>query len=137
MFAEHWERYRLSGGLPVGVVAGPANGLPREWARAWQVCRSGDAERMDQVKEVVAALQLHSNQAAGHPTIACFKRALLSMGVITSAAVATGTPQLLGPAAERFDRAFAGIQAMARERIGSPWASVPSGDFDAAVGVLD
>ena len=43
---EHWNRYRLRGGLPIGVVAGPANALPREWARAWQVCRAGDAERM-------------------------------------------------------------------------------------------
>ena len=39
--AEHWNRYRLQGGLPIGVVAGPANALPREWARAWQVARVG------------------------------------------------------------------------------------------------
>ena len=43
---------------------------------------------------------------------------------------------ILGPAAEHFDRAFAGIRAMARERIGPPWASVSSGDFDASVGAL-
>lgn len=137
VFAEHWHRVRSRGGLPIGVVAGPANALPREWARAWQVCRAGDVERMEEVKQVVAAFQAHSTEAEGRATIACFKRALLSMGVITSAAVATGTPQLLGSEAERFDRAFAGIRAMARERIGPPWASVSSGDFDASVGALD
>ena len=49
--AEHWNRCRLRGGLPIGVVAGPANALPREWARAWQVCRAGDAERMERARE--------------------------------------------------------------------------------------
>jgi dihydrodipicolinate synthase/N-acetylneuraminate lyase len=53
--SEHWQRWRLRGGLPLGVVAGPANALPREWARAWQVCRAGDAERMDEVKRVLEA----------------------------------------------------------------------------------
>ncbi len=134
---ERWNRYRSSRGLPVGVVAGPANALPREWARAWQVCRAGDAERMDEVKEVVAAFQAQTDQAEGFPAIACIKRALLSIGVISSAAVASGTPQLTDPEAERFDRAFEGIRAMARERIGPPWASVSSADFDAALGAFD
>ena len=55
--AEHWNRRRLRGGLPIGVVAGPANALPREWARAWQVCRAGDAERMQRAREVALGVR--------------------------------------------------------------------------------
>ncbi len=129
VIAEHWNRYRLSGGLPIGVVAGPANGLPREWARAWQVCRAGDAERMEQVKEVVDGFRALTHQAHGHPALACFKRALLSLGVITSAAVAPGTPRLEAEDAGRFDEAFAEIRALSVRRVGAPWVSVASGDY--------
>ena len=31
---EHWDRWRRAGGMPVGVVSGPANAMPREWAYA-------------------------------------------------------------------------------------------------------
>ena len=41
VLAEHWQRRMLRGTVPVGVVAGPANALPREWARAWQLCPRG------------------------------------------------------------------------------------------------
>jgi dihydrodipicolinate synthase/N-acetylneuraminate lyase len=121
--AEHWNRYRLRGGLPIGVVAGPANALPREWARAWQVSRAGNAERMEQVREVLEAFRVRTREAGGKRTIACFKRGLQAMGVITSAAVAPGTPQLTRPDAERFDEAFAQIRALAAERIGDPWVT--------------
>jgi dihydrodipicolinate synthase/N-acetylneuraminate lyase len=131
VIAEHWNRYRLRGGLPIGVVAGPANGLPREWARAWQVCRAGDAERMNEVKDVVDAFRALTHQAHGHPALACFKRALLAMGVITSAAVAAGTPRLEGADAERFDEAFAAIRALSERRVGPPWVTVTSGDYAA------
>ena len=120
--SEHWNRYRLRGGLPIGVVAGPANALPREWARAWQVCRAGDAERMDEVRAVVDAFRVRSHQAGGN--IACLKRALANMGVISNPAVAKGTPELARPDAERFDEAFAQVRAMALECIGEPWVSV-------------
>ena len=126
VIAEHWNRYRLSGGLPIGVVAGPANALPREWARAWQVCRAGDAERMDQVREVLEAFHGLTHQAGVGNGIACFKRALLTMGVIGSAEVAPGTPRLESSAAEHFDRGFAAIRAMAEEQIGAPWLTVAS-----------
>jgi len=120
---EHWNRYRLRGGLPIGVVAGPANALPREWARAWQVSRAGDAERMDQVREVLEAFQSLAAAAGGRHLIACVKVALRSLGVISSAAVARGTPALSEEAAERFEAGFAGVRALAEKSIGAPWAS--------------
>jgi dihydrodipicolinate synthase/N-acetylneuraminate lyase len=121
---EHWQRWRLADSLPIGVVAGPANVLPREWARAWQVCRAGDAERMGQVREVVEAFRSGTRAAGGKRTIACFKRALQTLGVISSAAVARGTPELTRPDAERFDVVFEQVRALARERIGEPWVTV-------------
>jgi dihydrodipicolinate synthase/N-acetylneuraminate lyase len=130
--AERWNRHRLRGGLPIGVVAGPANALPREWARAWQVSRAGDAERMDQAREVLEAFRRATHEAGAGRAIACFKRALLSMGVITSAAVARGTPPLAPSEAERFDAAFAEVRVLARERIGQPWVTDPPSDPRAA-----
>jgi dihydrodipicolinate synthase/N-acetylneuraminate lyase len=118
-----WNRHRLQGGLPTGVVAGPANALPREWARAWQVSRAVDGERMEQVREVLEAFREHTRQAGGGRSIACLKRALLSMGVISSSAVAEGTPDLASPAAERFDEGFAALRSMVRQRIGEPWVT--------------
>src|SRR5262249_31817279 len=39
---EYWNRYLLHNELPIGVVSGPANALPREWQRAWRACYAGD-----------------------------------------------------------------------------------------------
>lgn len=118
---EHYHRRLLHDALPIGVVAGPANVFPREWARAWQVCRAGDEERMDQVREVLEAFRAGTWAAGGRRTIACIKRALRSLGVVTSDAVAAGTPDLTAPDAERFDKVFEDVLAQARDRIGAPW----------------
>jgi len=122
---EHWNRWRLSGALPAGVVAGPANVLPREWARGWQACRAGDIERMDQTREVLEAFRQGTRATGGRRTIACLKRALRRLGVITSDAVAPGTPFLTRPDAERFDEVFDQVRDLAAKRIRSPWLSVP------------
>ena len=123
---EHYHRWRMSGAVPLGVVAGPANALPREWARAWQVCRAGDDERMGEVKSVLDAFRACTKEAGGSRTIACLKRALALRGVIGSDLVAPGTPTLEGEDAERFDRAFENVLALARERIGAPWVTTQS-----------
>jgi dihydrodipicolinate synthase/N-acetylneuraminate lyase len=118
---EHWNRWRLSGGLPVGVVSGPANAMPREWAWAWQVCRAGDEERMDKAQRVVDAFRLRTQAEGGRRTLACLKRALYSEGVISSPCVAPGTPELTRVDAERFDEAFAEVKTIAASEIGAPW----------------
>lgn len=122
---EHWNRWRLSGALPAGVVAGPANVLPREWARGWQACRAGDLERMEQTREVLEAFRQGTRSTGGRRTIACLKRALRRLGVITSDAVAPGTPFLTRPDAERFDEVFDQVRDLAAKRIRPPWVSVP------------
>ncbi|UCE86360.1 MAG: dihydrodipicolinate synthase family protein [Deltaproteobacteria bacterium] len=123
--AEYWNRYRLRGSLPTGVVAGPANALPREWQRAWLVCRAGDGERMEETRAVLEAYRAGSRAAGGRRSIACLKRALLTLGVLTCDAVAEGTPRLARPDAERFDANFERVRDMARERIGAPWVTLP------------
>jgi dihydrodipicolinate synthase/N-acetylneuraminate lyase len=128
-FLEDWNRWRLRGGLPAGVVAGPANVMPREWAHAWQVCRAGDAERMQATYEVLEGFRAGMRAAGGKRTIACLKRALRTLGVIGSDAVAAGTPFLTRPDAERFDATFAAVLEAARERIGAPWITrSPAGE---------
>jgi dihydrodipicolinate synthase/N-acetylneuraminate lyase len=124
---DHWNRWRLQGELPVGVVAGPANALPREWARAWQVCRAGDLERMEETRSVLEAFRDGTRSTSGRRTIACLKRALLTLGVITSDAVAPGTPHLTRPDAERFDEVFAAVRELAARRIRAPWVSLAPG----------
>lgn len=121
--AEHWQRRRMRGGLPNGVVAGPANALPREWARAWQVCRAGDAERMERVEGVLEAYRSGTRAACGKRSIACLKRALLTLGVIGSDAVAPGTPALSKPDAERFDAVFEEVRRRARETLLPTWVT--------------
>jgi dihydrodipicolinate synthase/N-acetylneuraminate lyase len=120
---EHWDRWRRAGGMPVGVVAGPANALPREWAWAWQVCRAGDEERMAAAQRVVDAFRDGTVTASGKRTLACLKRALYREGVISSACVAPGTPELTRPDAERFDLAFEGVKELAANEIGDPWTT--------------
>ena len=126
---EHWNRWRLSGAIPAGVVAGPANVLPREWARAWQVCRAGDGERMEHVYAVVEAFREGTRAAGGRRSIACLKRALCTLGVISSDLVAPGTPFLTRPDAEAFDKVFAGVRALSARQIRPPWVSLaPDGE---------
>ena len=121
---EHWNRWRLQGAVPAGVVAGPANALPREWARAWQMCRAGDLERMEEVREVLADFRSGTHSTSGRRTIACLKRALYHLGVIRSDAVAPGTPKLASPDAERFDEVFAKVREKAARTVRAPWVSV-------------
>jgi len=123
---ERWQRWRMRGGLPVGVVAGPANALPREWARAWQLCRAGDAGRMAQAQRLAAAFRAATRQAGGR-SIACLKRALLLRGVLSSAAVAQGSAALAPEQAARFDADFDATCALARELLADPWVSTGQG----------
>lgn len=118
---EHWDRWRRAGGMPLGVVSGPANALPREWAWAWQVCRAGDEERMDTAHRVVDAFRDATVAASGKRTLACLKRGLQREGVISSAAVAPGTPALSEMEAERFDANFDRVKALIEAEVPVEW----------------
>ena len=61
---------------------------------------------------------MRTYEAGGRRTIACYKRALQLLGVISSAAVAEGTPPLRYPDVDRFDRAFEDVQSRAEEKLG-------------------
>lgn len=129
---EHWQRRRLRGSLPVGVVSGPANVLPREWALAWQVCTAGDEERMELVRDVLTCYRNGTRSAVGRRSIACLKRALLLSGVISSDAVATGTPILARLDIERFDSVWREVCKLSRERVGDPWVTKVPTDIAAS-----
>jgi dihydrodipicolinate synthase/N-acetylneuraminate lyase len=121
---DHWNRRRLRGSLPIGVVAGPANALPREWARAWQVCRAGDLERMEQTRAVLEAFRAAVQVGpGGRRSVACIKRALFADGVISSPQVASGTPALDREDAERFEERYEKVKLAARAGLGDTWAS--------------
>ena len=94
----YWNRYLTQRTRPYGVVAGPANAMPREWQRAWQVCRSADSELMHLYAQVIgdfrAACIFKRGGKPYLPTIACLKTALKQLGVITSDLLGDGTPSL-------------------------------------------
>ena len=107
---EYWNRYWLHNEAPIGVVAGPANCLPREWQRAWRACFAGD----DRLASLYQAAFDRFTAAccfapAGGPvkkpinkTIGCIKEALRIEGVIDTAGVAPLTPELSQSEARRF-----------------------------------
>jgi dihydrodipicolinate synthase/N-acetylneuraminate lyase len=121
---EYWNRYLLHNELPIGVVSGPANALPREWQRAWRACYAGDERLMSIYKsafeQFVAACQFSQGDGHVEKIIACLKHALKLDGVITSDLVAEGTRSL--DADER--REFAGRYMRIKQHLASATDSV-------------
>jgi dihydrodipicolinate synthase/N-acetylneuraminate lyase len=123
---EQWNRFLLHDLLPAGVVAGPANLLPREWQRAWRVACAGDQERMDETRRLLARFREACSMPGGRPTLACLKRGLLVIGVISSDAVAAGTRALSRDEAASFDAAFERLRAEIEATLPSAWCSDPA-----------
>ncbi len=125
----YWNRYLTQRSLPYGIVAGPSNVLVREWQRAWQLCKAGDAVLMGRYARAVdgfrAACEFTRGAKAYRPTIACLKAALKELGVIESDAVAPSTPAL--DSAQR--REFGERMRVLRERnaalVEAGWQSEP------------
>jgi dihydrodipicolinate synthase/N-acetylneuraminate lyase len=121
---EHWYRFRLRDLLPAGVVSGPANLLPREWQRAWQVACAGDVERMEEMKHVFSRFRgACTFEGGGRRTLAALKRGLLRIGVTTTDRVAPGTPALSAEDADRFDAAWETVHAEIRATLPDRWCS--------------
>lgn len=120
---EHWYRFRLRDLLPAGVVAGPANLLPREWQRAWQVSCAGDLERMEEMKRVFARAREVRTFPGGRRTIAALKRGLQQLGVFQSDAVAPGTPTLSSEERAHFDRGWEALRREIDDTLPSRWCS--------------
>jgi dihydrodipicolinate synthase/N-acetylneuraminate lyase len=123
----HWNRYLTQRTRPYGVVAGPANAMPREWQRAWQVCRSADRELMQLYEKAIEEFRIASTfkrgRASFRPTIACLKAALKELGVIESDAVGAGTPALSEPERREFSERFAKLREMSIETLEHGWVS--------------
>jgi dihydrodipicolinate synthase/N-acetylneuraminate lyase len=123
----HWNRYLTQRTRPYGVVAGPANAMPREWQRAWQVCRSADSELMQLYEKAIEEFRIATTFKRGRtsfrPTIACLKAALKDLGVIESDAVGAGTPALNEHERREFSARFARLRELSIETLEHGWVS--------------
>jgi dihydrodipicolinate synthase/N-acetylneuraminate lyase len=122
---EYWNRYLLHNELPVGVVSGPANCLPREWQRAWRVCFAAD-ERLMAIyvaafTEFERACRFSENGKPAAKMIACLKHALKIDGVIESDLVAAGTPELTDAQKKRFASHYEKIKEGLRHAAADAW----------------
>ncbi len=120
-----WNRYLTQNALPYGVVAGAANVMPREWQRAWQVCRSGEAPMIERYRVIMEEFREATAFANGvkiyRPTVACLKAALCHLGVISSDAVADGTPTLDPDQRRQFIRRFNEVRRRAAATLEPTW----------------
>jgi dihydrodipicolinate synthase/N-acetylneuraminate lyase len=122
---EHWDRFLRHDMLPTGVVAGPANLLPREWQRAWQVSCAGDEERMDAMLDLFRRFQSASTFGTERKTLPATKRGLLRLGVISSDAMARGGKSLTQDEAEAFDVRFDALREAIAAALPAHWRSDP------------
>jgi dihydrodipicolinate synthase/N-acetylneuraminate lyase len=126
---EYWNRYLLHNELPIGVVSGPANALPREWQRAWRACFSGD-ERLMAIyrsifEEFSAACRFSVDGKEVKKSVACFKQVLKIEGVIDSDTVANGTRQLTAGERRVFRLRYEAIKQKLAELTDMLWVSRP------------
>jgi len=125
-----WNRYVTRGSMLSGVVAGPANVMPREWRRAWAVAQHSDAALMAKYERVLSALRDACEFQRGgkryRPTLACLKAALAERGVISSEAVASGTPSLEAPERAEFARRIDSVFKLAAQTLETGYVSETS-----------
>jgi dihydrodipicolinate synthase/N-acetylneuraminate lyase len=123
-----WNQYLTQDALPYGVVAGAANLMPREWQRAWQVCRTADGPMIERYRITMEEFREASVFIRGtriyRPTVACLKAGLRHLGVISSDAVAAGTPALESDQHREFIRRFNEIRRRACATLEPEWQSI-------------
>jgi dihydrodipicolinate synthase/N-acetylneuraminate lyase len=133
----HWNRYLTQRARPYGIVAGPANLQPREWQRAWQVCRSADRELMRLYETALAesreACSFKQGRKMVTPTIACLKAGLVEMGVIKSEALAQGTPALSEDERREFASRFRQLREHVLATLERGWITEYDAPISAAV----
>jgi len=126
---EYWNRYLLHNELPIGVVSGPANALPREWQRGWRACYAGDERLMSIYRQAFEQFgaACHFSQGGGHveKMIACLKHALKLDGVITSDLVAEGTRALDSHDRREFADRYAKLKQHLAATTDPVWISGP------------
>ncbi|MGH7934508.1 MAG: dihydrodipicolinate synthase family protein [Candidatus Binataceae bacterium] len=123
----YWNRYLTHNALPDGIVASAANVMPREWQRAWQVCRASETPLMERygliMNDFRTACDFSRAGKPHRPTVACLKAALSDMGVCTSDAVASGTAPLQETERREFLRRFKDIRRRAAATLEPEWLS--------------
>ncbi len=122
-----WHEYLLHDALPIGVVSGPGNVLPREWQKAWRVCWAGDEELTALYRDVCEGFErICFFDEGGHrigKLLACFKQALVVDGVIESALVCQGTTALTAEQRKQFSERYQKFRAGLRTQIPALWQS--------------
>jgi dihydrodipicolinate synthase/N-acetylneuraminate lyase len=128
---EGWRDYLLHDTLPIGVVSGPGNVLPREWKKSWRACWSGDEESMSLFRSICEQFErvseFEENGAVVKKAIACLKEALRLDGIISSSAVVEGTRALNAVEREKFAERYEALKARIRRDAPSIWQTVRSG----------
>jgi dihydrodipicolinate synthase/N-acetylneuraminate lyase len=126
---EYWNRYLLHNELPIGVVSGPANAMPREWQRAWRACYAGDERLMSIYKNAFAHFSAACRFSQGgkevKKSIACLKHALKLDGVISSDRVGNGTRALDSSERREFEQRYLRIRENLAAATDSVWTSQP------------
>ncbi|MEP7272274.1 MAG: dihydrodipicolinate synthase family protein [Acidobacteriota bacterium] len=124
---EGWRDYLLHDALPIGVVSGPGNILPREWQKSWRACWAGDEESMNFWQTVCQEFEEISGFEEGGQTvkksIACLKYALEVDGVITSSAVAPGTKSLSETQKEKFKTDYQRLKQRIAQQSAPMWCT--------------
>ncbi len=123
-----WNEYLLHDALPIGVVSGPANVLPREWQKAWRVCWSGDEDLSELYRSVCEQFEnacyfMEGGRKVGK-LLACFKYALELDGVISSSRVAAGTLALTNEQKRQFKEWHAALREDRQRRLAPGWQTV-------------
>lgn len=124
---EYWNRYLLHNELPIGVVSGPANVLPREWQRAWRACYAGDEDLMAIYKSAFdrfgSACRFNQQGKQVEKMIGCLKLALKLDGVINSDLVAEGTEALDPDQRDEFAKSYRLIRQDLSRATDGVWVS--------------
>jgi dihydrodipicolinate synthase/N-acetylneuraminate lyase len=120
---EYWNRYLLHNELPIGVVSGPANAMPREWQRAWRASFGGDERLMSVYKSAFEQFSGACRFGDAKKSIACLKHALKLDGIIDSDLVAAGTRSLTENERREFAFRYSSIKERLRASTDPVWSS--------------
>lgn len=128
---EGWRDWLLYDALPIGVVSGPGNVLPREWQKAWRVCWAGDEKLLALYQQLCADFEACSSFAdepgnSGQTVyqqkmIHCLKYALELDGIIDSSFVAAGTAALSDQQKKLFAERYRQLQQKIRSATTPAW----------------
>jgi dihydrodipicolinate synthase/N-acetylneuraminate lyase len=120
---EYWNRYLLHNELPIGVVSGPANAMPREWQRAWRASFAGDERLMSVYRSAFEQFSNACRFGDVKKSIACLKHALKLDGIIESDLVAEGTRSLSEDERREFAQRYLRIKEVLAAATDPVWIS--------------